>query len=180
MSPEILGGQLLLNNLKTKEREVTISLLNKAMKKQRKERTKLSKDTSIDIMKPISLELIGTANDPCFGKLNNPDAEECNRCGDCELCAIVQSQKLHVKRDEIESKQAFKDIQKIRVSRMVILKSLKKIIKKGSMPIPEAKDKVCKKLHIHESQFDKAFKVLTPKHVFMKYFIVKNNLIKRK
>ncbi len=150
------------------------------MKKERKSRTKLSKDTDIDIMKPISLELIGTADDPCFGKLNDPNADECNRCGDCELCAIVQSQKLHVKRKEIEDKQPFKDIQKVKVSKIAILKALKRIIKKGSMPVPEAKDKVCKKLHIHESEFDKGFKMLTPKPVFIKYFTIKNNQLKRK
>ena len=78
----------------------------------RKPRKKLSKQ--VEILSPVSqitLEQLGTADDPCFGKHFDPKAEECSRCGDSELCAIKMMQKNHIKRAEIEAKTKFKDIE---------------------------------------------------------------------
>lgn len=65
----------------------------------------------IDLLKPVNIEDLGGENDPCFGKHNDPKAEECQRCGDCELCAVVQSQNLHTKRAKVEKGQKFKDLE---------------------------------------------------------------------
>lgn len=55
----------------------------------------------IDVMAPIvDMMIFGSADDPCFGKLNDPTNDVCKRCGDAELCAIVQGQRLHAKRDK--------------------------------------------------------------------------------
>lgn len=79
------------------------------MKIQRKARNKMSK--KIDILKPVTLDMLGTEEDPCFGKFNDPKSPECSRCGDCELCAIVMQQNLHLKRAKIEAESKFKDLE---------------------------------------------------------------------
>lgn len=65
-----------------------------------------------DTLKPITIDQLGTKDDPCFGKHFSISAPECQRCGDSELCAIVLAQKNHVKRAKEESKGAFKDLEK--------------------------------------------------------------------
>lgn len=79
----------------------------------RKARNTMSKKhKELDLTKPIPLDILGTEYDPCFGKLHDATASECQICGDSELCAIVQSQRLHVKREAIESEKEFKDLGK--------------------------------------------------------------------
>ncbi len=71
-------------------------------------RDKLSKKQA-DVFKP--LKVLGTQNDPCFGKLYDPKDAICQRCGDCELCAIMMGQKNHIERAKAENKNAFKDLE---------------------------------------------------------------------
>lgn len=144
---------------------------------KRKPRKKKSKDQSIDIMKPIPLEKIGTENDPCFGKHHEPSAPECNMCGDSELCAIAQSQKLHIKRGLIEDKQQFKDIQNTECKWHEVSKCIQDILKKKKkpMPLPIIKDKVVKELKIHESLFDNHLMIIKAKS---KMLVVKGSIIK--
>ena len=54
----------------------------------------------------------GTDDDPCFGKLNDPKAPECQRCGDFEFCAIVTAENIKRLRVKEESKTKFKDMNK--------------------------------------------------------------------
>lgn len=63
----------------------------------------------VDTLKPITIEQLGTKDDPCFGKHYSISAPECQRCGDCELCAIVVGQKNHIKRAKLEQESAYKD-----------------------------------------------------------------------
>lgn len=65
-----------------------------------------------DTLKPITIDQLGTKDDPCFGKHYSISAPECQRCGDCELCAIVISQKNHIKRAQKEAEGKFKDLEK--------------------------------------------------------------------
>lgn len=81
----------------------------------------MSKKKNLDLTKPLPIDILGSESDPCFAQFNDPEADECQRCGDCEICAIVQSQNMHLKRSKIESKKQFKD---------VVKKPIKKIIKK--------------------------------------------------
>lgn len=150
------------------------------MGKQRKSRNNLSTKSDVDIMKPIPLELIGTVDDPCFGKLNDPNAEECNRCGDCELCAIIQSQNLHVKRKAVEEKQPFKDMQTLKVTWKTLLIEIKKRLRKGSLTLPQLKHRVCKRLGIQEASFDKHYKILVTKSIFKKRILLTGNTLKLK
>lgn len=79
------------------------------MKIKRKARSVLNK--KFDILKPISIESLGTKDDPCFGKHYDIKAEECQRCGDCELCSIVVSQNNHIARAKVEKAGNFKDLE---------------------------------------------------------------------
>lgn len=68
----------------------------------------------VDVLSPVSqitLEQLGSADDPCFGKHFDPKAEECSRCGDSEICAIKMMQNNTMKRAKIEAETKFKDIE---------------------------------------------------------------------
>lgn len=145
----------------------------------RKERNKLAKDKSINMMEPLQLDKLGGPEDVCFGKHHSLKAPECKVCGDAEICSIVCAQKMHVTRKEIEAKTPFKDNQNITCSWKDVSKACKVILKKqlNSMPIPDLKTKVCKKLGIHESEFDKHFaKACRINHKYKVY----NNTVKYK
>ena len=100
-------------------------------KKTRKSRSKeVKKDP--DFSKPIIFDLskIGTDED-CFGVMHDLTADECNKCGDCELCSIVYSQRAHAKRAKQEEKFVAKDLEEEKLTgdhpqiREFILKTLK-------------------------------------------------------
>lgn len=60
---------------------------------------KARKETPRDPLEPVgSLMVIGSKDDPCFGKHQDPTNIICQRCGDSEMCAIVKGQRLHAKR----------------------------------------------------------------------------------
>jgi len=100
--------------------------------KKRKPRTDLIK--KVDLLKPVSIDQLGTANDPCFGKFYDLSTPECKRCGDCEVCAIAMGQKTMMKRLEIEKTQKFKDVEELDIkskqTKKEILIELKKAIRK--------------------------------------------------
>jgi len=97
------------------------------MKIKRKPRNKMSKE--VNLLYPVNLEDFGTDKDPCFGKHNDPKAPECQRCGDCEICAVVQSQNMHIKRGEVEKGQKFKDINNEIKHTALDLKDIKRFIR---------------------------------------------------
>ena len=69
----------------------------------------------VDLLTPVTIEQLGTKNDPCFGKHYSISAPECQRCGDCELCAIVQMQKNTVARAKEEKENSYKDLENPKV-----------------------------------------------------------------
>lgn len=78
------------------------------MSKKRKPR----EATEVDFSEPIDITKIGSTDDPCFGKLYDLSTEECRRCGDSELCALVFAQtKLKRQRAEMEKKNRYKDLE---------------------------------------------------------------------
>lgn len=81
------------------------------MRKDRREKkTKLVVLENTPILKPLSLEAIGSNDDPCFGKGYDLSTKECKMCGDSELCAIVFAQTMNKTRSDIEKEQHFKDM----------------------------------------------------------------------
>lgn len=65
----------------------------------------------LDTLKPITVEMLGTEDDPCFGKHLDPRTPECSRCGDAEICGIIMQQKLHIRRAQEEKENNFKDLE---------------------------------------------------------------------
>jgi hypothetical protein len=83
----------------------------------------------LDITKPITLESLGTADDPCFGKLHDPRSGDCQRCGDNEFCALAMGQLTHQKRLQVEATQTFKDLEEKTITPTPKLEA-KKLIRK--------------------------------------------------
>jgi hypothetical protein len=83
----------------------------KERNKKRKARKEMVK--KVDITKPvmIPLEKIGSDEDPCFGKLNDPRHPTCQKCGDIEFCAIAMGQMNTIKRLAWEEKNPVKDVE---------------------------------------------------------------------
>jgi len=142
---------------------------------KRKTQDKINKDPELNMMEPLQLDKLGTVDDVCFGKHHDLTADECSVCGDAEICSIVCAQKLHSKRKELEEQKEFKDIEKIDLTWKELSKTLKRILKKyKTLPISKLKDKVIKKLHIHESLFDTLLKKVLQKN---KKYVLRNNSI---
>ena len=76
---------------------------------KRKPRTSIEEE-SFDPLVPFDITKFGTSEDPCFGKYNDPKAEECQRCGDYEFCSIVTAHNLKKLRAKEEFKVEFKDL----------------------------------------------------------------------
>lgn len=76
-----------------------------------KVKRKARKSTNKDIEKPVTLETIGSKDDPCFGKHHDMRTDECQRCGDAEFCCIVMGQNNTVRRNKVEKTKAFKDVE---------------------------------------------------------------------
>jgi hypothetical protein len=104
-------------------------------KNKREARKNLAK--KVDTTVPVSIELLGTDKDPCFGKLNDPRHPICQRCGDIEICAIAMGQVNHVKRAIEEGKHAFKDIEEAAIPpgkhKKDIYKRIKEMLKQGKV-----------------------------------------------
>lgn len=79
------------------------------MAKKRKPKKKATK--GINTLEPIDLAKVGTADDPCFGKLYDLSTEECKRCGDSELCCTVFSQSMDKARKKFEKSNRVKDME---------------------------------------------------------------------
>lgn len=83
-----------------------------AKKEEREARKKPKEHENLDVTIPFKYKDLGSANDPCFGKLYSIKAKECKLCGDCEACAVVTSQKGFIESiTKQNAKQPFLDIQ---------------------------------------------------------------------
>ena len=103
---------------------------------KRKARKNLIKGA--DLTKPVilPLEQIGSKDDPCFGRLNDPRHPTCQRCGDIEMCSIAMAQLNNLKRLAIEKEKNFKDIEEAQLvqpdkkeQRVEIKKRIKELLK---------------------------------------------------
>ncbi len=93
---------------------------------------KKKKVSDKELLKPLDILSLGGESDPCFGKEYDLTTNECQRCGDSELCAIANSQKLRLVREGIEREKDFKDIEKPKKSK--IDKFIEKMIDKDYKP----------------------------------------------
>jgi hypothetical protein len=73
-------------------------------------KTRNSKIPNKELEIPFDIAKLGSKDDPCFGKHYDLNADECQRCGDIEICTIATQQNLNILRGEVEENQPFKDI----------------------------------------------------------------------
>lgn len=102
----------------------------KSLKKKTKGKN-LPDITKVDIMKPLSVNDIGTNGDPCFGKEYDLSTNECKMCGDSELCAIVFAQTMNKTRGKLEKEQHFKDMD-VLIDIQAVKKFMRKLKRSGS------------------------------------------------
>lgn len=76
---------------------------------KRQKQTNLPATTSL--LTPINLKMIGSNNDPCFGKSYDLSTKECKMCGDSELCCIKMAENLGKTRKQLESENQYKDLE---------------------------------------------------------------------
>jgi hypothetical protein len=135
------------------------------MAKEKRESRKNPDFDDLNKLKPIDLSILGTDDDPCFGKLYNLSEDECQRCGDSEFCAIKMAQTQKVKRTEIESTQRFldieeeggKDIDDVTDSLTVVRKVIRRKIRLGKTYI-EIQSSINKKYpHISSKQIKQLY-----------------------
>ena len=93
------------------------------MVKRRSRETALKNYGEDKLAVPFNIDLIGTDNDPCFGKLYDMTTNECQQCGDSEFCALAMMKNLKSRRDKLEKKQNFKDIDSKEVEEKVLEKT---------------------------------------------------------
>jgi len=62
------------------------------------------------IIPPFDITKFGSEEDPCFGKHNDPKAQECQICGDFEFCQIVTAENQRKIRAKKEQETEFKDL----------------------------------------------------------------------
>lgn len=94
-----------------------------------KNKRKKRKEKKIDYFEPIDINLIGTKDDPCFGKLYSLSDETCRMCGDNARCAIVTGQTQLLDKGKLEKEHRFKDMEA--AEKDEILDFIIKKIKKG-------------------------------------------------
>lgn len=149
-------------------------------KKKREPRT--DKINKVNLLRPVNIFELGTENDPCFGKLYDPTAPECKRCGDFEVCAIVFGQNNHKLRDKVEEKENFLDIEEEAIDKMSDLKKAKKLIRRivitnKTISLTQLEKEVTQGLEISIKKYKKALeKVLAGSNKFL----ISNNKISLK
>lgn len=97
-----------------------------------------SRDSKIPMktfLHPFDASKFGSEDDPCFAKLYDLSAMECQECGDIEVCAIAFANNQHIRRELIEKDTKFKDLEE---SEVLLIKRIKeyasKLEGKGKTP----------------------------------------------
>lgn len=98
------------------------------MKKKKKNLPSIPEGQSI--LKPLSIEAIGSNGDPCFGIAYDLTTDECKMCGDSELCCIKFAAKMGTTRKEIESESQFKDLESL-IDTKALKKTIRALKRKG-------------------------------------------------
>lgn len=70
-----------------------------------------SKIPKENFLVPIDVSKFGTEDDPCFAVLYSLSADECQICGDAELCSVVFANRANTKRIEYEKKNPVLDME---------------------------------------------------------------------
>lgn len=81
-------------------------------------------------LKPIDLESIGDNGDPCFGQKYDLTTDECQMCGDSELCCIKFAAMMGKTRKALEEENNYKDLETL-VDIPAVKKTLRALSRKG-------------------------------------------------
>ena len=98
------------------------------MAKKRKQRKNIN-EKDHDLLKPVDVFSLGSANDPCFGKHHDLLAKECKACGDSEFCQIAMASMLKGKDITLEKEQRTKDLEEANLLRIKKKEEAMKLIK---------------------------------------------------
>lgn len=118
-----------------------------------------SKVPKEQLLTPFNVMDFGSENDPCFGSLYDLTTDECQACGDNELCSISFINSLKRKRLEYENHTPVKDLE------IDALELNKEINEYYSIKVTQGftdrriRKNIVKKFHIHESKVNDIIKL---------------------
>ena len=113
------------------------------------------------ILQPISIDLIGSNGDPCFGKMYDLTTDECKMCGDSELCCIKFAATLGKTRKELEKENDYKDLETL-VDIPAVKKTIRALNRKGE-DRKTIRQKLQAKYHLSESEAKELYRKYKPK-----------------
>ncbi len=76
-----------------------------------------SKVPTKDLLRPFDVSKFGGDEDPCFGKHHDLNSDECQVCGDVEICAIATMQSQMSMRALLEKDNKYKDLEEAEMIR---------------------------------------------------------------
>lgn len=65
------------------------------------------------LLTPFDVTKFGGPEDPCFGRELDLNADECQICGDVEICQIAMMQGAHAVRLQLEKENTYKDQEEV-------------------------------------------------------------------
>ncbi len=80
-----------------------------------------------DLLKPFDVAKFGSEEDPCFGKLHDLNSDECQICGDVEICGIATMQNQLTMRQLLETNNKYKDLEEVEMIRTQEIKEFIKV-----------------------------------------------------
>jgi len=107
------------------------------------------------LLTPFDVTKFGSAEDPCFGKEYDLNADECHICGDVEICAIAFMHKGKAIRTQLESEHKYKDLEEAEMIKFQKVKEFineKRLLGWGDMKIIIIAYKTFKHLNISKDQ----------------------------
>lgn len=117
---------------------------------------KKKKKVNLDPLVPVSLDMIGSDNDPCFGKGYDLSTDECKQCGDSELCAIKFAAELGKTRKQLEQENNYKDLESL-VDTKAVYKTIR-ALKRKNLKMSEILDRLQAKYELSREEVKSLYK----------------------
>ena len=123
---------------------------------------KKEKKVNLDPLVPVSLDMIGSDNDPCFGKGYDLSTDECKQCGDSELCAIKFAAELGKTRKQLEQENHYKDLESL-VDTKAVHKTMR-ALKRKNLKMSEILDRIQAKYELSREEAKSIYKQWKESH----------------
>ena len=97
----------------------------------------VSRDSKVpleSLLKPFDVTKFGTEDDPCFGKHHDLNADECQICGDIEICSIATMQNRLSMRKLLENETKYKDLEEAELIRNKQIKDFVEKLRSKNLP----------------------------------------------